>query len=100
VYWALSGGGYYADVWRHPSAGRGYLDVLPEAPPLPWPWLSAADFAVYAETFARTGFTGGLNLAGVHLIPGAGHFVQMGAAGDVNRLVLDFLRQLPGGPRG
>jgi pimeloyl-ACP methyl ester carboxylesterase len=153
VYWALSGGGRYADVWRHPSAGRGYLDVLPEAPPLPWPWLSAADFAVYAETFARTGFTGGLNwyraadavwrekrerpdepvtvpvlfvggdrdpvldpvfagpdplattratvpgLAGVHLIGGAGHFVQMEAAGDVNRLMLDFLRQLPGGPR-
>lgn len=149
VYWALSGGGRYADVWRYPSEGNGYTDVLPEAPPLPWPWMSEADFAVYADTFARTGFTGGLNwyrasnavwrekrdrpdepvtvptlfvagdrdpvlepafagpdpfestrasvpgLAGIRLIPGIGHFVQMEAAGQVNRLMLEFLSQLP-----
>jgi epoxide hydrolase A/B len=153
VYWALSGGARYADIWRHPSEGNGYLDVLPAAPPLPWPWMSKEDFSVYDDTFAQTGFTGGLNwyraadavwrekqdrpdepitvpvlfvggdrdpvlepafagpdafattratvpdLSGVHLIPGAGHFVQMEAAGEVNRLMLDFLRQLFPGRR-
>ena len=148
VYWALSGGARYADVWEHPSEGNGYLDVLPDAPPLPWSWMSEQDFAVYAETFARTGFTGGLNwyrafdvvwrekqdrpdepvtvpalfaagdrdpvlapafsghdpldamrasvpgLAGVHVLPGAGHFVQMEAAERVNELMLGFLRDL------
>lgn len=145
VYWALSGGGRYADVLERPSAGNGYLDVLPEATPLPWPWMTAEDFAVYADTFRRTGFTGGLNwyrasdavwrekqdrpdepvtvpvlfvggdrdpvlrrpfagrdpfrvtratvpgLAGIHLIPGIGHFVQLEAAGQVNKLMVDFL---------
>lgn len=46
VFWALSGSGRY-------------LDVLPEAPALPW--LSEADFAVYVDAFTRTSFTGGLN---------------------------------------
>jgi pimeloyl-ACP methyl ester carboxylesterase len=46
VFWALSGGGRYLDVFRYPSEGNGYLDVLPEAPALPWPWLSEGDFAV------------------------------------------------------
>ena len=148
VYWALSGGGRYADVWRHPSEGNGYLDVLPDAPPLPWPWMSSEDFAVYADTFTRTGFTGGLNwyrafdvvwrekqelpdepvtvpvlftvgerdpvlapafsghdpvegmrasvpgLAGVHVLGGIGHFVQMEAAEETNALMLDFLHSL------
>jgi pimeloyl-ACP methyl ester carboxylesterase len=115
--------------------------------------MSKEDFSVYADTFAQTGFTGGLNwyraadavwrekqdrpdepitvpvlfvggdrdpvlepafagpdafatmratvpdLTGAHLIPDAGHFVQMEAAGEVNRLVLDFLRQLFPGRR-
>lgn len=61
LYYALSGAYHYLDVWKHPSEGRGYLDVLPEAPPLPWSWLTEADLDVYAETFARTGFRGGLN---------------------------------------
>ncbi|MCL2583678.1 MAG: alpha/beta hydrolase [Streptosporangiales bacterium] len=148
LYWALSGGGRYSDVWTYPSEGNGYLDVLPDAPPLPWPWLSQEDFAVYAETFARAGFTGGLNwyravdvvwqekqerpdepvtvpvlfvagerdpalsavftghdpvemmrpgvpgLAGVHVLPGIGHFVQMEAAEQTTALMLDFLRGL------
>lgn len=147
VYWALSGSGRYSDVWTHPSEGNGYLDVLPDAPPLPWPWMTERDFAVYAETFARTGFTGGLNwyrafdvvwrekqerpdepvtvpalfiagdrdpvlapafsgqdpveamrasvpgLAGVHVLEGIGHFVQMEAAEETTRLMLDFLRE-------
>ncbi|HRE01985.1 MAG TPA: hypothetical protein PLV68_11850, partial [Ilumatobacteraceae bacterium] len=36
VFWALSGDQRYLDVWGHPSEGNGYLDVLPEPPPLPW----------------------------------------------------------------
>jgi pimeloyl-ACP methyl ester carboxylesterase len=148
VYWALSGGGRYADVWKHPSEGNGYLDVLPEAPPLPWAWMSEKDFGVYAQTFGRTGFTGGLNwyrafdviwrekqerpdeavrvpalfvagerdpvlapafsgpdplaairasvpgLAGVHVLPDVGHFVQMEAADEVSQLMVGFLREL------
>ncbi|GAA1267699.1 alpha/beta hydrolase [Pseudonocardia aurantiaca] len=146
VFWALGGGGDYLDVFRHPSEGNGYIDVLPDAPPLPWPWMSQADFDVYVETYARTGFTGGLNwyramdhvwhekqsrpgmpitvptvfvtgekdpvlqivgedalaemrasvpgLTGVHVIPGAGHFVQMEAADEVNRIMVEFLHGL------
>jgi pimeloyl-ACP methyl ester carboxylesterase len=146
VFWALSGGGQYFDVFRYPSEGNGYLDVLPEAPALPWPWLSEDDFAVYVDAFTRTGFTGGLSwyraadhiwrekqarpdepvtvptvfitgerdpvrrimgdasaaemratvpgLAGVHVIPEVGHFVQMEAADDVNRIMVEFLGSL------
>jgi pimeloyl-ACP methyl ester carboxylesterase len=61
IYWALSGEGAYFDVFTHPADGRGYLEVLPPAPPLPWPWLSAAEFSYFADEFRRTGFTGGLN---------------------------------------
>jgi pimeloyl-ACP methyl ester carboxylesterase len=147
VFWALSGSGRYADVFTHPAQGRGYLDVLPEAPPLPWTWLSREEFDVYVNAFGRTGFTGGLNwyraadrvwreklarpdepvtvptlfitgerdpvqlvmgraalrhmqesvpgLRGVHVVAGAGHFVQMEATDQVNRLLLDFLADLP-----
>jgi pimeloyl-ACP methyl ester carboxylesterase len=34
-------------------------------------------------------------LAGIRLIPEAGHFVQMEAADQVNQLMLEFLGQLP-----
>ncbi|WP_433466072.1 alpha/beta fold hydrolase [Spirillospora sp. CA-128828] len=143
VFWALSGGYRYLDIWRHSSDGNGYLDVLPEAPPLPWPWLTEGELACYVAEFERTGFTGGLNwyragdhvwrekqarpdepvtvptlfvvgdrdpvreimgagavdsmaalvpgLRGVHVIEGAGHFVQMEAPGEVNAAVLAFL---------
>lgn len=146
VFWALSGGYRYLDIWQHPSEGNGYLDVLPEAPPLPWPWLSQDEFAYYVDEFRRTGFTGGLNwyraydhvwqekqsrpdepvtvptmflvgerdpvlqmmgsgalkqmedlvpgLRDVHIIEGAGHFVQMEAAGEVNEAMLAFLARL------
>lgn len=60
VYYALSGDYRYLDTWRHPP-GVGYLDVLPQAPELPWPWLSRAEFDTLAAEFERTGFTGGLN---------------------------------------
>ncbi|GGF15457.1 alpha/beta fold hydrolase [Williamsia phyllosphaerae] len=65
VFHALSGDAPYLQTWDHPSVHDGvrvgYLDALPTAPPLPWPWLSSDEFAVYETTFAATGFTGGLN---------------------------------------
>jgi len=61
IYWALSGSGSYFEVFDHPSEGRGYLDVLPVAPALPWYWLTEAELDYYAAEFGRTGFTGGLN---------------------------------------
>ena len=146
LFHALSGAYRYVDIWQPDSAGKGYLDVLPEAPPLPWPWLSEAEFDHYVEVFTRTGFTGGLNwyraldlnwkdgaefadrplatptlfiagdvepvlevigkktldrmwtwvpdLRGVHLLEGAGHWVQQECAPEVNHLVVEFLRGL------
>jgi pimeloyl-ACP methyl ester carboxylesterase len=61
IYFALSGGYHYLDIWANKSEGNGYLDVLPTAPPLPWKWLSSEEFDYLAGEFARTGFTGGLN---------------------------------------
>ncbi|MFC4374494.1 alpha/beta fold hydrolase [Nocardia halotolerans] len=60
VYYSLSGDYHYLDTWKNPP-GLGYLDVLPEAPPLPWSWLSTAEFDTLVAEFTRTGFTGGLN---------------------------------------
>jgi pimeloyl-ACP methyl ester carboxylesterase len=61
IFWALSGDGSYFDVFGHPSAGLGYIEALPAAPALPWPWLTAAELDYYVDEFTRTGFTGGLN---------------------------------------
>lgn len=143
IFHALSGAGDYLSCWGFPSEGNGYLDVLPAAPELPWPWLSAEEFAYYVDEFTRAGFTGGLNwyraadavweqnagrddqpitvptafIAGAEdpvltmmgrecldtmaalvpglrsttVLPGAGHFVQMEAAEQVNAAMLDFL---------
>jgi pimeloyl-ACP methyl ester carboxylesterase len=60
VLYALSGDFHYLDVWKHPP-GTAYLDALPEAPPLPWPWLSEWELEWYVADYARSGFTGGLN---------------------------------------
>ncbi len=60
VYFSLSADYHYLDTWRHPAEGTGYLDVLPEAPPLPWRWLSREDLDTLARDFESTGFTGGL----------------------------------------
>lgn len=60
VYYSLSGEYHYLDTWKNPP-GLGYLDVLPQAPELPWPWLSQDEFDTLAQDFERTGFTGGLN---------------------------------------
>mgnify|MGYP001557379185 CR=1 FL=1 len=146
IYWALSGGYEYVNIFSHPSEGMGYLDVLPDPPPLPWPWMRADELAHYAAEYAHAGFTGGLNwyrasdavwrekqerpdqpvtvptlfitgdrdpvravmgasgrrplgetvpgLVGEHVVGGAGHFVQLEAAGEVNRRMIDFLRSL------
>lgn len=48
---ALSADG---DLWAWkalPSEGTGYLDALPQAPPLPWSWLSEAEFAVFVAGY-------------------------------------------------
>lgn len=146
LFHALSGAYHYLDIWKYPSDGNGYLDVLPAAPPLPWAWLTEDEFDRYVTTFAATGFTGGLNwyraydanwertadlagaqvrvpalfvagagdpvvtmsgpaalermrgsvpdLRGVHLLEGAGHFVQQERAAEVNDLLLTFLHSL------
>lgn len=60
VYYALSADYHYLDTWQFPPGSR-YLEALPEAPPLPWPWLSVEEFDTLAADFERTGFTGGLN---------------------------------------
>jgi pimeloyl-ACP methyl ester carboxylesterase len=152
LFWALSGEGTYSDYVNHPSEGRGYLDILPAAPPLPWPWMSEHEFDHYLTEFMRLGpdlaFIGGLNLyrnadrnwelgeafaeadilrpalfisgardivlqmiapdaldvmrrrvpdlRGVEIIEGAGHFVQMERAEEVNRALLNFLDGLEG----
>ncbi|GAD82453.1 epoxide hydrolase [Nocardia asteroides NBRC 15531] len=60
VYYSLSGDYHYLDTWKNPP-GLGYLDVLPQAPAMPWTWLSESEFDTLATEFERTGFTGGLN---------------------------------------
>lgn len=65
LFHALSSEG---DLWSWKtvaSAGHGYLDVLPDAPPLPWPWLSEAEFARFVAGYdhpeVALRFIGGLN---------------------------------------
>ncbi len=60
VFWYLSGGANYFDVFNHPP-GASYLDAMNEPPPLPWPWLSELELEFFVAHYARTGFTGGLN---------------------------------------
>lgn len=48
---ALSAAG---DLWAWkalPSEGTGYLDALPPAPALPWPWLSEDEFATFVMRY-------------------------------------------------
>ena len=59
VFWALSADYHYLDVWQHPP-GSTYLEALPEAPPLPWPWFSLEEMDTYEAEYARTGFAGPL----------------------------------------
>jgi pimeloyl-ACP methyl ester carboxylesterase len=63
LMWALSGEGTYFSVFGHPGEAT-YLEALPEAPPLPWSWLSAAEFEHIVAEFRRGGvgreYAGGL----------------------------------------
>jgi pimeloyl-ACP methyl ester carboxylesterase len=65
IHHALSGAYRYLDIWQHPSARGGarlgYLDALPQAPPLPWSWLTVTDVDIYESAYRGAGFTGGLN---------------------------------------
>ncbi|MDN5760506.1 MAG: alpha/beta hydrolase [Tomitella sp.] len=66
VMFALSGAGDYYACWRAPTTAAdgsttGYIEALPDAPDLPWPWLGADEFDQYVSEFSRSGFTGGLN---------------------------------------
>lgn len=146
LFHALSGRYRYLDIWRHPTDGNGYLDVLPDAPDLPWDWLSENELDHYASVFARTGFGGGLSwyraydanweasagggttrlevpalfvagandpvvtmagpnalnrmeqtvpdLRGMHLLDGAGHFVQMERPREVGELLVNFAAEV------
>nr|WP_235681613.1 alpha/beta hydrolase [Tomitella gaofuii] len=61
IYWALSDADRWFTCYDYPAEGNGYLDVLPEAPELPWGWMTSDDFSVFVREYSRTGFTGGLN---------------------------------------
>lgn len=52
---ALSADGKLLEWDRHASDGAGYMDVLAEAPPLPWPWLSEAEFDHIVELYNNEG---------------------------------------------
>lgn len=65
LFYALSSKG---DLWSWKtvsSIGHGYLDVLPDAPALPWPWLSEGEFAAFVAGYDHPDpmrrFIGGLN---------------------------------------
>ena len=60
VFYALSGDYDFSEVMSHPP-GVTYLEALPDAPALPWSWLSEEDFEHYVDAYQRSGFTGGLN---------------------------------------
>ncbi|HET6154264.1 MAG TPA: alpha/beta hydrolase [Marmoricola sp.] len=55
LMWALSADGDLLSVFGWPSAGTSYLEALPEAPPLPWSWLSVEEFGTYVAAFASGG---------------------------------------------
>lgn len=65
LFHALSARGGLLGWESVPSAGSGYLDALAAAPPLPWPWLSQAEFDYFVAEFLRCGperaFVGPLN---------------------------------------
>ncbi len=65
LFWALSSGGGYKNYLNHRSNDCGYMDVLSQAPALPWSWMSAADMEYFIDAFtaANAGevFVGGFN---------------------------------------
>lgn len=66
LYYGLSAeGDLIAGLHGTRSEDHGYLDALPDAPQLPWPWLSAAEFDEIVTDFDHPNpmkrFIGGLN---------------------------------------
>ncbi|HEX4190199.1 MAG TPA: alpha/beta hydrolase [Marmoricola sp.] len=55
LMWALSAEGNLLSVFGWPTDGTSYLDALPEAPPLPWSWLTEVEFDAYVAAFAAGG---------------------------------------------
>ncbi len=55
IFYALSADGNLLDWGHTPSAGKGYLDALEKAPPLPWRWLDEAAFDHFVQEYARPG---------------------------------------------
>ncbi|SNS99736.1 Pimeloyl-ACP methyl ester carboxylesterase [Sphingomonas laterariae] len=64
-FYALSADGNLWNWTEVPTEGAGYLDALPPTPPLPWPWLSEAEFdrfvAGYDDPVVEKRAIGGLN---------------------------------------
>lgn len=64
LYWGLSAKGSLGDWQSFPSEGTGYLDVLPEAPPLPWSWMTEKHMdsieSAYLSVPGTSAFKGGL----------------------------------------
>ncbi|MCB4820651.1 alpha/beta fold hydrolase [Roseicella aerolata] len=60
TFWSLSGDPPEAERWNPDLPEGGFLASLHEPPALP-AWLPEAELALYAESYRRTGFRGGLN---------------------------------------
>ncbi len=86
IYWGLSAQGTLGDWAAYPSATTGYLDVLPPAPDLPWPWMSVASMdaieAAYLEVGPTDAFFGGL--ASYRVADINWHIGKQYAAGNVS----------------
>lgn len=59
LFWTLSGSGDYGQVLAG-QPGTGYLEALPPAPDLPWPWLTVPEFAHYLQRYRSRGVAGEL----------------------------------------
>lgn len=55
LMWALSADGDLLSVFGHPGSGVSYLDALPPAPPLPWPWLEESELATFVDAYRAGG---------------------------------------------
>lgn len=55
MYWGLSAQGSLGEWSDHPSKGTQYLDVLPKAPPLPWPWMDTQTMDQMVSAYLSAG---------------------------------------------
>ena len=59
VLWGASGEGFTGPRGElPPMEGTGFLTQTVEPPPLPWSWLTKADFARYVDAFTASGYFG------------------------------------------